>query len=369
MTYAQYYRSLAAQVQSKVGDQWSFFQAKRIRGTSMEMTAAMLHAPAEPGGLEPALLQASAERLVAGLRRAEKEADRLTKALGSAKASLGAGGAALPRAAEQLLRTAREKTEVAEALQWSLAGLLAEVEVQKNFKYLNRDQMPAVEDQHWDDPQIRQVLQAIGAREPESAVEKLVAPISGDRLDEAIAVSEANAQAFDVVAKAVNESLQPITKVVDEGVALVRSFRRAAREVEAAAAELPAGDSKDLAEVRSAVAAVAGTAGYLRAVAEELDNDFKGAWYGFNARRYERDARYNQATAGLFEVLVRKNSLLSERHRTRSKHFFYGMLLAQAGVTISSLALAVRKRSVLWSLAGLAGLAAMIFGAYVYVYR
>jgi hypothetical protein len=33
MTRAQYNRSLAAQQQAKAGDQWSFFQAKRLRGT------------------------------------------------------------------------------------------------------------------------------------------------------------------------------------------------------------------------------------------------------------------------------------------------------------------------------------------------
>jgi hypothetical protein len=37
MTRAQYNRSLAAQQQSKAGDQWSFFQAKRLRGT-MQLT-------------------------------------------------------------------------------------------------------------------------------------------------------------------------------------------------------------------------------------------------------------------------------------------------------------------------------------------
>ena len=32
MTKAQYDRSLAAQLQSKAGDQWSYFQAKKLRG-------------------------------------------------------------------------------------------------------------------------------------------------------------------------------------------------------------------------------------------------------------------------------------------------------------------------------------------------
>src|SRR6516225_614848 len=47
MTQAQYHRSLAAQYQSKVGDQWAFFQAKRIRGSSLE-TAADHLAPSSP---------------------------------------------------------------------------------------------------------------------------------------------------------------------------------------------------------------------------------------------------------------------------------------------------------------------------------
>src|SRR6266550_193561 len=42
MTMAQYYRSVASQNQSKVGDQWGFFQAKRIRGQILEGNAAVL---------------------------------------------------------------------------------------------------------------------------------------------------------------------------------------------------------------------------------------------------------------------------------------------------------------------------------------
>src|SRR5438034_5152559 len=38
MTRSMYHRSLAAQYQSKAGSQWAFFQAKRIRGTTLETT-------------------------------------------------------------------------------------------------------------------------------------------------------------------------------------------------------------------------------------------------------------------------------------------------------------------------------------------
>src|SRR3954469_18852371 len=42
MTRSMYFRSLAAQHQSKAGDQWAFFQAKRIRGTTLESTVELL---------------------------------------------------------------------------------------------------------------------------------------------------------------------------------------------------------------------------------------------------------------------------------------------------------------------------------------
>src|ERR1035438_2201704 len=42
MTRAQYDRALAAQQQSKAGDQWSFFQAKRLRGAMQHSTLDLL---------------------------------------------------------------------------------------------------------------------------------------------------------------------------------------------------------------------------------------------------------------------------------------------------------------------------------------
>jgi len=44
------------------------------------------------------------------------------------------------------------------------------------------------------------------------------------------------------------------------------------------------------------------------------------------------------------------------------------MLAAQAGVTIASFSLAVKFKSLLWSLASLAGLSAILFALYVYLY-
>ena len=66
MSTAQYGRSLAAQQQSKAGDQWGYFQAKRLRGTGLKTAGDMLQVTAEVGRFDPATLKSS----FAGLARA-----------------------------------------------------------------------------------------------------------------------------------------------------------------------------------------------------------------------------------------------------------------------------------------------------------
>src|SRR5262245_12693337 len=66
MTRAQYDRALAAQQQSKAGDQWSFFQAKRLRGAYQRNTADLLQAVAEVHELDVAKLKAGANQLNPG---------------------------------------------------------------------------------------------------------------------------------------------------------------------------------------------------------------------------------------------------------------------------------------------------------------
>ena len=71
--------------------------------------------------------------------------------------------------------------------------------------------------------------------------------------------------------------------------------------------------------------------------------------------------------AFLYEVRVKTSTAESDRHRARSMNFFYAMLAAQIGATISSLGLARRQKSLLWAVAGVAGVIAVTFGAYVYL--
>ena len=59
MTRAQYDRSLGAQQQSKAGDQWSFFQAKRLRGAYQRNTAELLQSLTEVHPLDAATFKQS----------------------------------------------------------------------------------------------------------------------------------------------------------------------------------------------------------------------------------------------------------------------------------------------------------------------
>jgi hypothetical protein len=106
----------------------------------------------------------------------------------------------------------------------------------------------------------------------------------------------------------------------------------------------------------------------LRQVGDDAMGSFSAARLRFDARRYHKESAYNFAVARLYEVEVRRSSGLSDRNRDRSKNFFYGMLVAQAAVTIATFSLALREQSVLWAIASAAGALAIGLGIYVYVF-
>src|SRR5512138_14638 len=59
MTRAQYERSLGAQQQAKAGDQWSFFQAKRLRGALQNNSVDLLENVIEIRPLDVAALRSA----------------------------------------------------------------------------------------------------------------------------------------------------------------------------------------------------------------------------------------------------------------------------------------------------------------------
>jgi hypothetical protein len=93
----------------------------------------------------------------------------------------------------------------------------------------------------------------------------------------------------------------------------------------------------------------------------------QAAGFELEQRRYRVEANLNQGLSFLYEARVKVSSAESEKHQRKSERFFYAMLAAQAGATIAALAMARRKKSLLWAVAGLTGVVALAIGGYVYL--
>ena len=291
MTRAQYDRALAAQQQSKAGDQWSFFQAKRLKGAIQGNSLDLLRSIVELHPLTAAGLKAAAEQWPA--QPSESEA-------------------------------AKVRTEMLAMLD-SPAG-------QQALTFLQRGEVPQAGAAPVLDPNLKAALDAVENLTPESQVVPLLAKVSLKTLDEALLAARDRAQAFDTATKPVNQTIDQLENLL----------ARQAASLEAKASSPASGAS--------------------------LTRDFTAARLRYAALRYEVEARLNQAIASFYELQVRKSNISAERHHNRSQRFFFGMLAAQLGVIVSTLAMAARQRNLLWALAAAAGLLAVAFAIYVYLY-
>lgn len=368
MTKAQYHRALAAQNQSKAGDQWNFFQAKRIRGTNMDTTADVIAALAEPGAVDRARLSAFKSELVADLDRTKAESEKLVKMVNDAKSALGSSSESVLRSSVQLKESANKAWSNAVANQKNMGTLMEGEKATNAFDSVAKNALPEVKDSPVEDSAINDVLKAIRERKTEKQTAPLMPKVSEESLHEALETAEDNAQRFDAACDPINDVLKVAGFAVADQVKLTRSFQRAAAQFTQSLDDAGVADKKDLDDIRKTSTTIQRTADRLKTQAGQLYADFVSSRHHFNARRYEKEARYNIAVASLYEVQVRKSSWNSERHRMRSGYFFFGMLAAQAGVTIATLALAVKFRSILWSVASLAGLAAIAIAVVVYLY-
>ena len=235
MTSAQYDRALGAQLQSKAGDQWSYFQAKKLRG-AMQRTS-----------LE--LLQAIAEVHPVGNPILEK----------------------VPSVAA-----------------------------------------PAVA------ANLKAALDAVEKQTPETEITAVLKSVDDKALAAALQSARNQVRDFDAALAPANQALEQLDKP---------------------------SPGRDKAAAR----------------------DLTAAKMRFSALRYDAEAKLNQNIANLLELQVRKANISAERHHKRSGKFFFGMLAAQAAVIVSTLAMAARQRNLLWTLAAVAGIAAIVFAIYVYL--
>jgi len=254
MTRAQYDRAYAAQLQSKAGDQWNYFQAKKLRSALQRNTIDLLQATAEVHPLDATLL------------------DQV--------------GGALDTATHDAL-----------------------------FK----GTLPAPPVATQADPTVKAALEAVEAGKPEIEIAATLGKVENATLADLLKSVRDNASAFDELTKPVNQTIDRLEKLFASG-------DRAA------------------------------------------NRDFTAARIRYSAARYDAEARLNQAIAYVLELQVRKSNISAERHHKRSGKFFFGMLAAQAAVVVSTFSLAAQKRNFLWSVAAIAGMVAIAFAIYVFLY-
>jgi hypothetical protein len=171
MTRAQYDRALAAQQQSKAGDQWSFFQAKRLRGAYQRNTADLLQAVAEVHPLDAGALKAAAERLA-----------KTSEAAGSPSGE-----------------AAKVKSEL-QALLDSAAG-------QEALERLKTGELPSARGPAPIDPRIKTTLDAVDNLRSDAEVAFLLAAVDNQTLDAAVRAAQDQAQAFDASTKPLNQAV------------------------------------------------------------------------------------------------------------------------------------------------------------------
>lgn len=104
MTKAQYDRSLAAQLQSKAGDQWSYYEAKKLRGAVARNTLDLLAATSELTPLVASTLPAADAPTIAALTKNELPAAVPAKIDAAVQAAL------------DLVENSRPETDIAPAL-------------------------------------------------------------------------------------------------------------------------------------------------------------------------------------------------------------------------------------------------------------
>jgi len=249
MNLGQYYRGLATQAQSKAGDQWNLFQAKKLRQSGIDNTIAILSSMAKaPAATMP--VETGEENVTAALR-----------------------SGTVPQPTTETIQ--------------------------------NED--------------VNAALKAIENHRPDAEIKDIVKKISDEDVQKAIDVTERNYAAFDAQVGQINSALDRMGGTIEK--------------------QHP-----------------------------EMMGAFSLARLRFSSKRYAADAKYNQTPGDIYEIEVRRNTVLSERYRIRSKQFFWAMLAAQAGVMIATFSIAMRQKSLLWGVASAAGLIALSAGVYVYLF-
>jgi hypothetical protein len=391
---------VAAQDQAKVSDQWSYFQAKRIRGTNMLMTIRTLRSLTDTTEISPEAFQEAFEQLTRDLEQADQQAAKLSEAVQEGREALGSGAEPLQACVKELRDKLAGQRKEAYKLRDVVRKYLESPEKQAKgekeplpprrdyFVYLESRKLPVSKDevgsdgrdlppsevikmeimkiegvQEEDKSKIRHAMKMIAGRAAPAELKKVVRTIPSEQIREALVKAEDRITLFDQTSEPVNRTVRGLVEQAGQLLAVARGFEKQTRRC----LDKVTHEDKVTNDVRTPARQLADLAVSARDRSLALFNSANTSELDYEARRYDREARYNQETAYLYEVLVREAAFNSDTLKTRSQNVFYGMLAAQGGVTIATFALAMRKRSLLWGLASAAGLAALTIGTWSFL--
>ena len=172
MTKAQYDRALGAQQQSKAGDQWSFFQAKRLRGAYQRGTYEILQS-------------------LSGAR------------------SVKAGS--LP---EQLASALGHGADEANHAQTELSGLVESPAGKQALAMLESGAPPDPGPPPTFNPQVKAALEAIDSSKPEAQITPVIAAVSDQDVEQALTAAKDQAAAFDAATKPSNAAMDRLGELL-----------------------------------------------------------------------------------------------------------------------------------------------------------
>lgn len=304
MTQAMFHRSLASQLQSKAGDQWAYFQAKRIRGTTLESAVELLQTLGSASTFHSDKLIALLDQLVSSAPK-EVNTSSITEQLKKLKSFVSQDGRQLSQLASGAALAEPSRSAITD--QKLIDSAIGNITARKNAEDITLSVKPLSH---------AQIESAIKAAEQFS-----------DQFLQMHATTTETAGRLKHLLVSVESAIQPLLDDASMSPQIITLIQQIKRQI--------AGGKVVLNE--------------------------------FDARRYRQESQHNRRVAELYELQVWRSGMESDRHRHRSQLFFYSMLVAQVGVTISSLALAQAKRSALWFVSAFVGLIALGFSAWVYL--
>ncbi len=244
MTKAQYFRATAAQNQSKVGDQWAFFQAKRVRTTVQQQRA-------DRGAFDETYARSLADRLPILLKRLDGETNEIF-------AKLDGEPAELKPALQQLREAIAQATKEIEATKQAILAKLDNSDAKKDLLLLTAESLPVPQDADPKatprklvrdavkaveakngvkpikkgtkeiDPSIEKAFDAIDGRKPRAEYEADVLAIKGDVLRQAIEAAEAESKKYDDASRSASRLFDDLGKLLVKQKEVLRPVGRAA---------------------------------------------------------------------------------------------------------------------------------------------